>query len=53
VLARRPRNSEPTPAARLRFAGLGKATLIIDDQTRTLTGTGYHDHNWGARRCRS
>jgi hypothetical protein len=46
VLARRPRNGEPTPTARLRFAGLGKATLVTDDQTRTLTGTGYHGHNW-------
>jgi CrtC N-terminal lipocalin domain len=23
------------------------ATLTVDGETRTLSGTGYHDHNWG------
>jgi hypothetical protein len=27
--------------------GAVEATLTIDGVTRTLTGTGYHDHNWG------
>jgi hypothetical protein len=27
--------------------GTVKATLTIDGETQTLTGTGYHDHNWG------
>ena len=27
--------------------GTVQATLTVDGQTRTLTGTGYHDHNWG------
>lgn len=27
--------------------GTVQATLTIDGQTRTLAGTGYHDHNWG------
>jgi hypothetical protein len=27
--------------------GSVQATLTVDGQTRTLTGTGYHDHNWG------
>jgi hypothetical protein len=27
--------------------GAVEATLTIDGQTRTLSGTGYHDHNWG------
>lgn len=29
------------PAARV------NATIELDGQTSTLTGTGYHDHNWG------
>ena len=24
-----------------------QATLTVDGETRALTGTGYHDHNWG------
>jgi hypothetical protein len=31
----------PIPRGRL------EATLAIDGVTETLTGTGYHDHNWG------
>jgi len=27
--------------------GSVQATLTIDGDTRTLAGTGYHDHNWG------
>jgi CrtC N-terminal lipocalin domain len=27
--------------------GTVQATLTVDGETRTLTGTGYHDHNWG------
>jgi hypothetical protein len=27
--------------------GTVQATLTIDGETRTLTGIGYHDHNWG------
>jgi hypothetical protein len=27
--------------------GTVNATLTLDGQTQTLTGTGYHDHNWG------
>jgi hypothetical protein len=27
--------------------GTVRATLTVDGETRTLTGTGYHDHNWG------
>ena len=27
--------------------GTVHATLTVDGETRTLTGTGYHDHNWG------
>jgi hypothetical protein len=27
--------------------GTVQATLSVDGETRTLTGTGYHDHNWG------
>jgi hypothetical protein len=27
--------------------GSVQATLTIDGKTQTLTGTGYHDHNWG------
>ena len=27
--------------------GSVRATLTVDRETRTLTGTGYHDHNWG------
>ena len=27
--------------------GTVRATLTVDDETRTLTGIGYHDHNWG------
>jgi hypothetical protein len=27
--------------------GTVQATLAIDGDTRTLAGTGYHDHNWG------
>jgi hypothetical protein len=27
--------------------GAVQATITVDGETRTLTGTGYHDHNWG------
>ncbi len=27
--------------------GTVQATLTVDGETRTLAGTGYHDHNWG------
>jgi hypothetical protein len=27
--------------------GTVQATLTVDGRTRTLAGTGYHDHNWG------
>ncbi|MCW2752140.1 MAG: hypothetical protein JWR83_3250 [Aeromicrobium sp.] len=27
--------------------GAVEATLTVGGETRTLTGTGYHDHNWG------
>jgi predicted secreted hydrolase len=27
--------------------GAVEATIVVDGQTRQLSGTGYHDHNWG------